>query len=403
LIEKTGAKILLSLVTILEMSMTNDWYEIKFLESATNVRELISNSTGRKPSANIAREVAVCIQQGRLFFEAATQAPIQIKPLQIYYGVVAFAQAVIVATQLRSLATLHRGHGIRDITRDNAGVEDLALCVDANGTFQEFNDAIAPLGRIWCYYNNFMPHWYEKPFDSATELCGQTITITDILARVPGLSSKFRQTFELPGKAIPIMLDFDMLNTGYCKLRIDDPFLFTDHLSLIDFVKKLRAEYPFLQRWRFIEATRAWGNSIIIFDNHGGQAGDDQSEENFTQGSSNGFINNRTLMGGISSIVPATDILVPLSGGYVGSAQTYAIQPIKNVTLQEYALQFLGTFLLSSLVRYRPQIWQNAISRSVTEHSAADDRALSLIEKFLDDTLREFPDMVVHVIDYKRK
>jgi hypothetical protein len=384
------------------MNMTSDWYEIKFLESATNVRDLISNSTGRKPSAKIAREIAVCIQQGRLFFEAAAQAPIQIKPLQIYYGVVAFAQAVIVATQLRSLATLHRGHGIRDITRDNAGVEDLTLCVDASGTFQEFNDAIAPLGRIW-YYDNFMPHWYEKPFDFATELCGQTITITEILARVPGLSSKFRQTFELPGKVIPITLNLDMLNTGYCTLRVDDNFLFTDHVSLIGFVKKLRAEYPFLQRWRFTEATRAWGNSIINFDNAGGQADDDLSEENLTQASSNGFINNRTLTGGVPSIVPATDILVPLSGGYVGSAQTYAMQPIKNVTLQEYALQFLGTFLLSSLVRYRPQIWQNAISRSVTEHGAADDRALSLIEKFLDDTLREFPDMVVRVIDYKRK
>ena len=76
--------------------MTNDWYDIKFLESATNLRELIGNSTGRKPSAAIAREIAVCIQQGRLFFEAAAEAPIQIKPLQIYYGVVAFAQAVIV-------------------------------------------------------------------------------------------------------------------------------------------------------------------------------------------------------------------------------------------------------------------------------------------------------------------
>ena len=33
--------------------MANDWYDIKFLESATNVRELIGNSTGRKPSAGI--------------------------------------------------------------------------------------------------------------------------------------------------------------------------------------------------------------------------------------------------------------------------------------------------------------------------------------------------------------
>jgi hypothetical protein len=97
--------------------MTNNWYDIKFMESASNLRELISNSTGRKPSASIAREIAVCIQQGRLFFEAAAEAPIQIKPLQIYYGVVAFAQAIIVATKCSSLSTLARAHGLTDITR----------------------------------------------------------------------------------------------------------------------------------------------------------------------------------------------------------------------------------------------------------------------------------------------
>ena len=79
------------------------------------------------------------------------------------------------------------------------------------------------------------------------------------------------------------------------------------------------------------------------------------------------------------------------------------MQPIQNVKLHEYALQFIGTFLLSSLVRYRPQIWQNAISRSITAESAADDRALSLIENFLDDTLSGFPGMVVRIIDYQRK
>lgn len=107
-------------------------------------------------------------------------------------------------------------------------------------------------------------------------------------------------------------------------------------------------------------------------------------------------------MGGERTFIPAAEILPPQSGGYVGSAQTYAMQPINNVQLNEYALQFLGSFLLSSLVRYRPQIWQNAISRSVTAQSPADDRSLSLIEKFLDDVLNGFPDMVVRVMDYQR-
>jgi len=107
-------------------------------------------------------------------------------------------------------------------------------------------------------------------------------------------------------------------------------------------------------------------------------------------------------MGGNRTLVPAIGILPPLSGGHVGSGQTYVMQPINNVKLSEYALQLLGSLLLSSLVRYRPQIWQNAISRSVTAQSPADDRSLSLIEKFLGDVLSGFPDMVVRVIDYQR-
>jgi hypothetical protein len=181
--------------------------------------------------------------------------------------VVAFAQAVVVATKRSSLSTLARAHGIKDITPDDAGIEGLVLRVENSGTFQEFNDAIAPLGRIW-YYDNSMPRWYEKPFDVAAGLSGQQITIADILARTPGLSSAFSRTFGSSGKTVPIDLSFTR-NPGHCTLRIDDPFLFSDRASLIDFVKKLRAEYPFLERWRFVEAQHAWGNSIIIFDNFG--------------------------------------------------------------------------------------------------------------------------------------
>lgn len=381
--------------------MTNDWYDIKFLESATNVRELIGNSTGRKPSAGIAREIAVCIQQGRLFFEAAAEAPIQIKPLQIYYGIVAFARAVIVATKCTSLSTLARAHGLTDITQDNAGIEALSLRVENGGTFQEFNDAIAPLGRIW-YFDNSMPKWYKKPFDAAAGLSGQRIEITDILARVPGLAGKFSQTFDLPAKAIPITLNVDTPNIGHCVLRIDDPFLFSDRASLVAFIKGLRTKYPFLNRWRFVDAVQGWGNSIINFDNADGRNDENSlSEGNLVQTSNNGFADRRVIAMGYPPISPAADILPPLSGGYVHT-HAYAMQPINNVRLHEYALQFLGAFLLSSLVRYRPQIWQNAISRSFTAYSAADDRALSLIEKFLDDTLSGFPAMVVRVIDYQR-
>ncbi|MBS0641458.1 MAG: hypothetical protein JSS43_16435 [Proteobacteria bacterium] len=128
---------------------------------------------------------------------------------------------------------------------------------------------------------------------------------------------------------------------------------------------------------------------------------DDLTEENFVQ-TPNGFARPNSLVGGARRVVPAAEILPPLSGGYVESALMCAMQPINGVQLNEYALQFLGGFLLSSLVRYRPQIWQHAISRSITEQSPADDRSLPLIEKFLNRTLSDYPNMVVRVIDFRR-
>ena len=273
----------------------SDWYDIKFLESATNVRELIGRSTGHTPSATVAREVSVCLQQGRLFFEAAEAAPIQIKPLQIYYGIVAFAQAVVVAKRNASLSTLTRGHGLSDVTPAGSGVEELALRFENAGTFQEFNDAIAPLGRVW-YFDNLMPRWFEKPFDLAAGLNGQQVTIKDVLSRMPDLSDEYQQTFSSPANTASIMLDFGTPNLGLCTLRIDDPDLFTDRASLIASVRKWRMAYPFLNRWRFNEASHAWGFAILIFDNVAMGENDDLSEENLIQANNNGFAGAHALV-----------------------------------------------------------------------------------------------------------
>ncbi|SEE29438.1 YaaC-like Protein [Rhizobiales bacterium GAS188] len=287
----------------------------------------------------------MCVQQGRLFFEAAAAAPIQIKPLLIYYGVVAFAQAVIVARKIVSLSTLARAHALADVTPLNEGVERLLLRCENTGTFQEFNDAIAPLGRIW-YFENSMPRWFEKPFDGAAGLSAQRISITDVLSRIPSVADKFSQTFGSSAKAAPIMLDFESPNVGQCRLRIDDPVLFTDRTSLIAAARRWRTDYPFLENWHFIEASHAWGKAVLVFDNSANQDQNDFSEANLVQVNNNGFASARVMMGAHSTFGPASVILPPLSGGYVGSSATYVMQPIGGVKLSEYSLQFLGSFLL---------------------------------------------------------
>lgn len=63
---------------------------------------------------------------------------------------------------------------------------------------------------------------------------------------------------------------------------------------------------------------------------------------------------------------------------------------------------FLGLYLLSSLVRYRPHhIWVHSIRGRTTQNRTADDHCMALIEKFLDHTLNGFPGFVVNAMRAK--
>jgi hypothetical protein len=83
-----------------------DWHRCKFLESCENLKPLIKRRFGREPNTSIAREIIACLQQGRLFYEAAERSPLEIAPLQLFYGMVGFSKALIIASGLRPLATL---------------------------------------------------------------------------------------------------------------------------------------------------------------------------------------------------------------------------------------------------------------------------------------------------------
>ncbi len=380
--------------------MAKDWYDIKFLESASNVKGLVARSTGRCPNTQIAREISACLQQGRLYFEAASAAPLQISPLLIYYGVVAFAQGVVVARRGASLSTLKPGHGLRHVTASNARIEDLTLEVQPAGTFIEFNDAIAPLGRIW-YSDASMPRWFKKRFDCAASLEYQKLGLRDILARVPRLAEKYRHTFSAAAKAIPVWLNISAPE-GRCSLSIDEPDLFDGRVGLVEMLRKLRETYPFLEKWHFVNALHQRGFSVLNFSNLMVEK-ETTLEDDLIDGVNGSFENRKSrMMLTPPNYVAAPEILPPLSGGYVKSDMTYAMEPVAGVNVNEHSLQFLGTFLLSSLVRYRPLTWQAALSRSVSANGRADDRALALVEEFLDGVLSAFPAMVVRTIDYER-
>jgi hypothetical protein len=197
------------------------------------------------------------------------------------------------------------------------------------------------------------------------------------------------------------MTDLISLESGYqderdFRLRIDDPRLFGDRASLKQIVTRWRSRFPFLRIWRLNSAQHGWGNSIIFFRNVHNSNIDEFSEEYL--GIDDGTFQERPVPGDQNERFSLEEGFHSVAGGYAGGA-IYAISPIRDFYLSEFSIHYLGLFLLSSLMRYRPQIWTHAISRSIVPGEPADDKALSLIERFLDLNSGVVPEMVVRVLN----
>jgi hypothetical protein len=369
---------------------SNDWSKIKFLESTANLRVLLKRATGRVPSTQVTRDIAACLQQGRLFFEIAASAPLQVQPLQIYYGMVGFAKAMVLARSVKSIATIAQSHGLSDISQQKVQIENLCLRFQSRGVFQQFNDALATLGRVNYFDDLRALRYVSKPYDRAESLKEGVCTLKDILARVPGLQALYRKTFTQEAGCLSVSFYHDGESA---QLRIDDPYLFKSREDLQLCVKRWRDLYPWLNSWCLTEASHARDNSVLLFYNIDKSVLDEFSAERLVE-SSNGFI---AVMQG-RRFVPFESIVPPLAGG-ISKTHPTAIQPLNGATLSEHSLQFCGAFLLSSLVRYRPQVWQHALSHTAVEQSGADDRALALVESFLQQILREFPTLVENVFE----
>ena len=72
-----------------------------------------------------------------------------------------------------------------------------------------------------------------------------------------------------------------------------------------------------------------------------------------------------------------------MAGGFLGD-RTYVIEPRNGLYLSECSVHLMLLLALSSLVRYRPEVWSHAISRTALPERPPDDQAIAVIEQFLD-------------------
>lgn len=373
------------------------WNACKFLESNENLKYALCDRFGRVPSTSQVREIIACLQQGRLFYEAAASAPLEIRPLQLFYGMVGFAKALICSYKFSSLATLPQTHGIKDTSASNSRIEDLRVKIGQKGIFQEFNNVIAELNRFCFFDDSNTPQALYIRSAKADQIADIEMSLKELLSRIPKLESIYRNTFQEDANVDQISFYNPSNGNGYWDLRIEDPKLFVDRESLREIVSRWRIKYQFLKKWSLVSADHCWGHSNICFGNVS-NAGIDEFGEDFLVGDGNRYEAKTKPYETSQERLILSDSLPPLAGGY-NSAFPYTVAPFNDLFISEFSFQFLSLFLLSSLVRYRPKNWVHALTKAVYSEAPADDRCLALIETFLDLNSASIPSLVVEVLN----
>jgi hypothetical protein len=344
---------------------------ITFFESSENLRSAVRSRTGRSLSSGAARDATICLQQGRLFFDAAAESGLEIRPLQLFYGSLAFAKAVTLVTRNSRLATLPRSHGLRDITAPAARLSDLSLQIRGAGTFQDFNDVVAPENRVRTHDALTRPVSISLPAANSNSLEGSTLTPKDILlGRLALVQDVFVHTFKELPLSEQVVLSEHGQGLWYMQAWHSQPVGTLEEACAA--VNSWWERFPVLQNWRVAWVSNAWGKTVIEFRN----------EE-----SPRTPINEQLKMtpdGRFESILTPGKTYPPqdlLTGGSL--SDNGLCSPLNGVYIAQPALVYLGIFLLSSLVRYRPEIWIHAMTRGSSSQRPADDQTISLLESFL--------------------
>ena len=180
-----------------EESVDEIWSRLALFQSRDVLERRYKAHHGGELSARKADEIIAHLQQARQYFVSAESAGELAGPLEQYYGVLAFARAIVLYRQPKEReATLKRSHGLEAAMPDGGSPEDIHITV-TNGTFHELLDAT----------NNSETISIDQPSPGRSTgsqrfvqnlpppEIGSKFSFVDLLSRIPGVKEHFEQAF----------------------------------------------------------------------------------------------------------------------------------------------------------------------------------------------------------------
>jgi hypothetical protein len=277
--------------------------------------------------------------------------------------------------------------------------------IEKDGTFHALNDSCSKLEKLIVYNKGTRLRLTKSTSDSLS-LAGKEIGIKEILSRIPDLGKLYKSTFgENPKIAKCSQFGIDYQYDQLIQIEVFDVLPFEGLSSLEVSVRDLRRRFPFLEKWRVRHARPG----MLKFANLIRDESPELSPELFKTSPLTFDLRIQLTIRGRGPAVYVPNVAFtseqlprfcePVRGNLTDNIpNTCLIEPWNGLFLSELSLYYLGMFLLSSLIRYRPNLWANAIARRSFPEKPVDDRALVLIEALTDSAMTVFSKATVVAI-----
>jgi hypothetical protein len=335
-----------------------------FFESGKNLKRYLASAAGYSPNTSQAGDISACLRQGREFLRLSTGADLMTKPITLYYGMACLAKALALSLGCpRSLASFPSRHGLKVPSGYGAAMVDLKVGVEGkDGLFHRFVGALEQVAGFPVALQLGKVLISLAGAAEPSNVGDFTATLKDLLLRIVGVEDFLRETFAEAPLNVPVV------DTGMRYFGPEDwqpRATLTVRLPAGTDAKWLLELHPKLKHWR-IDGSDGSG---VSFDNlpptlSGRPSQDDEGP----------------------LLQPLDQLLMPLTRG--PSDDWRIVGAVNGLTIPEPAIQLAAMFLLSSIARYRPDVW-SVFSSFSPDHESLQVRAL--LEAVFDRALTSFP------------
>ena len=185
--------------------MKDTWEILAFYESRDLLHRTYEERCGQSPSSDKVEEITYHLAQGREYFSSAKQSALLVRPLLLYYGVLALSRALILFLDYSKREWgLKHGHGVdipnwKNVLHRESKEQSIDKLAElklkfVKGTFTDLSQATKNGEQAEFTWINTYRIWQEN---GTTELePGYEITLKEVLARIQDIAHLFTVTFK---------------------------------------------------------------------------------------------------------------------------------------------------------------------------------------------------------------